>query len=169
MLKDMHKRAYVSIFDVCIIFRLVSAYEDRALGLSESGEMIGEVKNKTFPEFVDHVVRDCKYHPCNEHWEPQYIHCNYCDIRYDIIGRVETLEDDLEYIAEVNNFKSDLHRIKDELHVHQTFKREIGINEKTDKIKRYFMQLNSTQVNNIYRMYKIDFEMFGYSTEPYHP
>ena len=160
---------YVSIFDVYFICRLVSAYEDRALGLSESGEMVGAVKHKTFPEFVDHVVRDCKYHPCNEHWEPQYIHCNYCDIRYDIIGRVESLKDDLEYIAEINNFKSDLYRIKDDLHVHPTFKREIGIKGKTEKIKRYFMQLNSTQVHNIYRMYKIDFEMFGYSTEPYHP
>ena len=115
---------------------------------------------------MDHVVKDCKYHPCNEHWEPQYMHCNYCDIRYDIIGRVETLEDDLEYIAEVNHFKSDLDRIKDDLHVHPTFKKKVDV---TEKIKRYFMQLNSTQAYNIYRMYKIDFEMFGYSAESFHP
>ena len=93
---------------------------------------------------MDHVVKDCKYHPCNEHWEPQYMHCDYCDIRYDIIGRVETLEDDLEYIAEVfvilmNYFKLD--RIKDGLHVHETFKRKIGITEETEKIKRYLMQV----------------------------
>ena len=117
---------------------------------------------------MDHVANDCKYHPCNEHWEPQYIHCNYCNIRYDIIGRVETLEDDLEYIAEVNNFKFDLYRIKDGLHVHPTFKRKSGIKEPAEKIKHYFMQLNATQVYKIYHMYRIDFEMFGYSTEPYH-
>ena len=117
---------------------------------------------------MDHVVNDCKYHPCNEHWEPQYIHCNYCNIRYDIIGRVETLEDDLEYIADVNNFKSHLYRIKDGLHVHPTFKKKIGIKETAEKIKHYFMQLNATQVYKIYHMYRIDFEMFGYSTEPYH-
>ena len=69
------------------------------------------------------------------------MHCDYCDIRYDIIGRVETLEDDLEYIAEVNDFKSDLYRIKDDLHVHPTFKRKIGITEETEKIKRYLMQV----------------------------
>ena len=117
---------------------------------------------------MDHVVKDCKYHPCNEHWEPQYMHCDYCDIRYDIIGRVETIEDDLEYIAEVNNFKSDFYRIKDGIHVHPTFKRKSGIKEPAEKIKHYFMQLNATQVHNIYHLYKIDFELFGYSTEPYH-
>ena len=114
---------------------------------------------------MDHVLKDCKYQSCNEHWEPQYIHCEYCDIRYDIIGRVESLKDDLEYIAEINNFKSDLYRIKDDLHVHPTFKRKISVKE---KIKRYFMQLNGTQVHNIYHMYKIDFEMFGYSNVSYH-
>ena len=96
------------------------------------------------------------------------MHCNYCDIRYDVIGRVESLEDDLEYIAEVNNFKSDLYRVKDDLHVHPAFKRKINIKENTEKVKRYFMQLNTTQLSNIYHMYKIDFEMFGYSTESYH-
>ena len=44
-----------------------------------------------------------------------------------------------------------------------------GINEKTEKTKRYFMQLNTRQRKNIYQMYRIDFEMFGYSPEPYHP
>ena len=71
-----------------IIHRLVSSYEDRALGLTENGEILGAVKNKTFPEYVDHVVKECKYRACNEHWEPQYMHCNYCDIRYDFIGRL---------------------------------------------------------------------------------
>ena len=40
--------------------------------------------------------------------------------------------------------------------------------EKIEKTKSYFMQLNTKQKKNIYRMYKIDFEMFGYSPEPYH-
>ena len=129
---------------------------------------------------MDHVLKDCKYQSCNEHWEPQYIHCEYCDIRYDIIGRVENLDYDLEYIAMINDFTSDLYPIKDDLHVHrsgtkrfekptETFIRNNGIKEKIEKTKSYFKLLNSTQMNNIYHMYKIDFEMFGYSTKPYHP
>ena len=52
--------------------------------------------------------------------------------------------------------------------LHPTFKRKSGIKEPAEKIKHYFMQLNATQVHNIYHLYKIDFELFGYSTEPYH-
>ena len=166
--------------DINIIHRLVSSYEDRALGLTENGEILGAVKNKTFPEFVDHVLKECKHRACNEHWEPQYMHCNYCDIRYDMIGRVENLESDLEYIAMVKNFSRDLHTLKDNLHLHpsgvkrpetptKSFMKKNNMTEKIDKTKRYFMQLSTNQVNAIYNMYKIDFEMFGYSTEPYHP
>ena len=173
--------------DVSIIHRLVSSYEDKVLGLTAMGENKGKeavrmqaVKNRTFPEFVDHVLKDCKYRACNEHWEPQYMHCNYCNIRYDMIGRVENLENDLEYIAMVKNFSRDLHNLKDNLHLHpsgvkrpetptESFMKKNNMTEKIDKTKRYFMQLSTNQVKAIYNMYKIDFEMFGYSTEPYHP
>ena len=128
---------------------------------------------------MDHVLKEWKQHSCNEHWEPQYMHCDYCDIRYDIIGRVENLEKDLEYIALVNNFTSDLYSLKDDLHMHPSgtkrFERpaeNVGKTrsnrEKIEKTKRYFMLLNTTQVSSLYRMYEIDFEIFGYSIEPYH-
>ena len=107
------------------------------------------------------------------------MHCDYCDIRYDIIGRVENLEKDLEYIAMVNNFTSDLLSLKNDLHMHPSgakrFERPTAsvlkpnvMKGKMEKTKRYFMLLNTTQVGNLYRMYEIDFEIFGYSTEPYH-
>ena len=47
--------------------------------------------------------------------------------------------------------------------------KENGMKEKAEKTKRYFMQLNTKQRNDIYNMYKIDFEMFDYSPVPYHP
>ena len=96
-----------------------------------------------------------------------------------MIGRLENLGKDLRYIASDNNFTSDLTSSKIDLHVHSSgakrfekppkdvlkMKRE---KEKIEKTKRYFMMLNSTQLENLYQMYKIDFEMFGYSFEPYH-
>ena len=129
---------------------------------------------------MDHVVKCGKYHSCNGHWEPQYMHCDYCNIRYDVIGRLEYLENYLEYISIVNNFNSDLNFIKDDLHMHQSGTKKLekpiemsirknGTIGKTEKTKSYFKQLTTTQLKNIYHMYKIDFEMFGYSPEPYHP
>ena len=47
--------------------------------------------------------------------------------------------------------------------------KENGMKEKIKKVRDYFMQLNIKQKKNIYQMYRIDFEMFGYSPEPYHP
>ena len=54
----------------------------------------------------------------------------------------------------MNYFKSDLDRIKDGLHVNETFKRKIGITEETEKIKRYLMQVLKyiTFVTCIYRL-----------------
>ena len=106
--------------------------------------------------------------------------CDYCHIRYDIIGRLENLEDELEYIAAVNNFTSDLHSVKDNLHMHVSGTKPLeipkkhlikknGMIDKIKKVKNYFMQLSIKQKKNIYHLYEIDFEMFGYSPEPYHP
>ena len=80
----------------------MSAYEDKALGLSENGEVFGGIKNKTFPEFIDHILREWKFHSCNEHWRPYYMHCDYCDINYTMIGRMEDMENDLKYLAHKN-------------------------------------------------------------------
>ena len=32
---------------------------------------------------------------------------------------------------------------------------------------KYFAQLNTYQLEQLYEMYKVDFEMFGYKLEPY--
>ena len=49
--------------------RLVSAYEDKALGLSDYGEVFGFVANLTFPKFIDKVLNQNPYivHPTEDH------------------------------------------------------------------------------------------------------
>ena len=107
------------------------------------------------------------------------MHCDYCDIRYDIIGRVENLENDLKYIAFYNNFSSDLKSLKGDLHIHpsgtkrfekptKNISRKTYAKGKIEKTKSYFMLLNTTQIDNLYRMYQIDFEIFDYAAEQYH-
>ena len=137
------------------------------------------MKVKTFPEFIDYVLNDCKSYECNEHWQPQYMHCDYCEIKYDIVGRVESLEVDLKYIAHMNNFTSLLPEDENKYHVHPsggdrfspapdvTKSDLMKERKKIEKVKRYFSLLNSTQLKDLYNMYQIDFEMFGYTEEPY--
>ena len=39
--------------------------------------------------------------------------------------------------------------------------------EKDVKVTNYFAQLDTYQLEQLYEMYKVDFEMFGYKLEPY--
>ena len=163
----------------CLKYRIVSAYEDKVLGRSENGEIFGGLQNKTFPQFIDHILKEWRGHQCNEHWQPQYMHCDFCEINYDIIGRVESLEDDLNYIAHMNNFTTLLPEDKNKFHVHpsggERFSPAPDLSKsdlmkrrkKTEKVKHYFKLLNSSQLNGLYNMYQIDFEIFGYTEKPY--
>ena len=128
-------------------------------------------------------MNDCKSQPCNEHWQPQYLHCDVCEINYDFIGHVETLEDDLKYIAHINNFSSSLKNDEHKLHLHPSGARMlvskksplivsqdtklIDSKRKKENALRYFSMLNSSQLQGVYDMYKIDFKIFGYSEYPY--
>ena len=111
----------------------------------------------------------------NEHWRPYYQQCDYCDIKYNFIGRVENFENDFSYVAKMTNIP--LHTLPDKLfHVHPSgsdrryfVPRKISKKEKNKKVIDYFGQLNDLQLQQLYDMYKVDFEMFGYKlpTLPY--
>ena len=110
------------------------------LGLSENGEVFQFLSNKSFPEFIDYVCA-----VGNEHWQPFYMHCNYCGINYEMIGRMETLDDDLIYIAQENNFTHRLLNGTSKYHLHPTggtrfsSRKEILSKHNYDeKMKKYF-------------------------------
>ena len=101
------------------------------------------------------------------------MHCDYCGIKYDIIGRIESFENDLQYIANKNNITSLLPKEKSKYHIHpsggQQYSRPKSISrlDKNEKVIDYFSMLNANQLHGLHNMYKIDFELFGYSTHPY--
>ena len=96
-----------------------------------------------------------------------------------MVGRVETMDEDLKYIAHVNNFTSSLSNNKRKFHVHPSGVKRftspknvqenelIDSNKKTKKTIKYFSMLTVNQLQALYRMYQIDFEIFGYSQHPY--
>ena len=158
-----------------IIFRLVSTYEDKILGLSENGEKWWKNKpHHTFSEFINRVLSEWrKNKSANEHWRPYYINCDYCDIKYDFIGRVETFERDFNFVSQIANIS--LHSLPENaLHYHPSGSEEryavpkkLSKEEKVAKVANYFAQLQDWQLEQLYEMYKVDFEMFGYKLEPY--
>ena len=107
------------------------------------------------------------------------MHCDFCEINYDIVGHVETLKEDLKYIAKVNNFTSLLPNNERKFHVHPsgvkqfTSPKDIQENKiveskrKKETTIKYFSMLNFNQLQALYNMYQIDFEIFGYSQHLY--
>ena len=166
---------YEDNIDLNLFYRLVSAYEDKALGLTELGQTFQMVKNKTFPEFINLVLRQWtrRRGSCNEHWRPYYMHCDYCHIKYDMIGYLESMEPDLKYLAYRSNITLPLNKGDSRYHNHPSGRHryfppnKISQEEKDKKVISYFSQLNATQLINLYNMYRIDFEMFGYSVRPF--
>jgi len=142
------------------------------LGLTEVG-----LKNYTFPAFITRILSEwTSKHTANEHWRPYYVNCDYCDIKYDFIGRVENFEYDFNYIAKKANIS--LHSLPENIiHYHASGShksysalRPVSKNDKDEKVINYFSQLNVGQLEGLYNMYKVDFEMFGYKLYPYvHP
>ncbi|KAH9488097.1 Carbohydrate sulfotransferase 11 [Bulinus truncatus] len=56
----------------------------------------------TFIEFIEHLIDPLKRILVNGHWRPFHELCNPCKVRYDFIGKLSTMEEDLAYILQVN-------------------------------------------------------------------
>ena len=85
----------------------------------------------TFPGFVDHVLNEYKESDCYKsynlpcfnidvHWRPYNARCSYCDIPYNVIGRIETFEEDIKYILLKQNLTHLISLDATQLHVHNT-------------------------------------------------
>lgn len=90
--------------------RLVSSYQDKAIHMNYSGwrQQCLKFTSKTplkrnnlpnFDQFVDFVLE--KFHKnlhIDVHLMPFWNQCDFCQIDYDVIGKVETSTEDTEYI-----------------------------------------------------------------------
>ena len=151
--------------------RLVSAYKDKVLSnnglffknkLGNTAALRWYQNNKSFPAFVDLVLNGYKGKSVrNGHWDPITPHCRYCDIEYDVIGRVETFKEDVKYIVIKSNLQNVL----------PLEKSAVAMNSKktlsTYSTHDYFSQLSKEEIENLYKFYQLDFELFGYDVTSY--
>lgn len=95
------------------------------------------------------------------HWIPFYRRCDYCNIDYDFIGKVETFNEDVKFIFEKSGLDKTL---KDQ------FKKQMHANAPHDntRISSYFKNVNYDKIMKLYHFFQIDFEMFGYNLEDLH-
>ena len=110
----------------------------------------------SFSQFVDYLLRE-EVREYNDHWVPYWLHCHVCEMEYDVIGKMDTLEEDMAFIAETSGLAST------NISLPWANRRAQG---QQDSIN-YFRQLDLARTRRLYEIYRPDFEMFGYSVAPY--
>ena len=146
----------------------MSAFENKILERSDPGyQELADRLKANFSTFADHILRQsqqeggCGIWSCrlDVHWMPYVSRCAYCALSYDLIGKVETFGADVAGVLRRANISSAA--IAPDL---RTNRRKA--NNLTGK--EYFSRLLTTpQRRSLFEMYRLDFEMFGYSASEY--
>ena len=79
--------------------------------------------------------------------------------RFNVIGTFETIKEDVEYIIEATNLDVDISSFPWTNKKSQDTEEPISF--------KYFKQIDAKSVQKLFNIYKIDFEMFGYSAVDY--
>ena len=112
--------------------------------------------NISFVEFLTYIITVSKKHgrkALNYHWAPVTIICDPCTIKYDILGKFETLYEDSQ---EILNYVQG----KDSRVTVEFPKGEPRI--KTDSCNEAFSHIPLNMRNDLYELYKEDFILFDY-------
>jgi len=63
----------------------------------------------TFPEYVKYLIHSEKTNTFrNRHFFPMHKHCAPCVVQYDVIGKLETMRNDTDYIYDVLNIRHNM-------------------------------------------------------------
>ena len=84
-----------------------------------------------------------------------------CIIRFNVIGKFETMKEDVEYIIDASNLNISSSRFP-RVNSHSSHSKDHKLLS-----LRYFRDIDVESVKKLYDIYKIDFEMFGYSVDEY--
>ena len=131
--------------------RIIKQYRPNA-----SNESLVKGHDVTFKEFVQ-FLNDLPPVPrerYDEHWRPIVDLCHPCNIKYDFIGKYETLKDDTQAVMS----KAKLTQL-----AHLFPSRRCSSHNKTKNlIEKYTGQLTEEELMHLYQLYALDFKMFKY-------
>lgn len=123
-------------------------------GTTKSVSNQSEDDKPTFSSFVDYFIANLKFDPKAT---PTLSKCEMCALSYDVIAKMDTFNEDRNYILAQTN----LDRV---LHVKQVPRTQ-------DSAHRLALELFSTlsreQILQLVKIYKVDFEAFSYTFEDF--
>ncbi|KAL7632348.1 UNVERIFIED_CONTAM: hypothetical protein RMT77_017351 [Armadillidium vulgare] len=110
----------------------------------------------TWREFIRYIIKT-PVTSLDLHWRPIFAVCSPCAIKFDAIVKLEHYSEEIRYIFHVTGLKEKLEPIW--LHKNN--------NNTSSLLKLYFNQLSKEEINKLYEIYKLDFELFGYKFGKY--
>jgi len=108
----------------------------------------------TFEDFVNFLVGDPQFDAYYDgHWKSFDSHCQPCLFNYDVIVKMESIEEDMQFLRK----KLKVPEMYNEVFL-WTRNRKVQHNETA-----LFRQIPHHLVEKLYRKYATDFQLFGYS------
>ena len=83
---------------------------------------------------------------------PYFERCDPCHIEYDFLGKLETADHDFDALLSVNGLSELKPRLK-----------HLNARNESRFVEQFFIQLERNQIMALYRLYRFDFELFGYN------
>lgn len=124
-----------------------------------AGRPSGSMVVASFPQFVQFLLDEtAKKHKLDEHWTPSSSFCTPCLVPFDVFAKVETLQEDGNYIA----FSSGINHIIKPKRINRS--RDAPTKDVTNK---FLCQLSNQQMEGLIQLYKLDLEMFQYDVSNY--
>lgn len=114
--------------------------------------------------YLRHLIDTDLRTRADDHWIPYYLFCTPCMVKYNIIGKLETMMEDQMFIIHVANLQDQITpRWR-----HKTNPFAASTEGVSEVAKVYFSQLSENEVRELYKKYQLDFELFGYSEKEYY-
>ncbi|XP_064076760.1 carbohydrate sulfotransferase 11 [Vanessa tameamea] len=131
--------------------RIIKAFRENPS--NESLEYGHDVTFKEFALFLTNRSKELADVVNNEHWQPITSLCHPCLIKYTLVGKYETLLDDsLLALHTINASQIQFPRLA----------RTSGTSE---KLRKYFSQLDLPLIRKLYKLYKYDYKIFSYDLD----
>lgn len=107
----------------------------------------------TFANFIQYLLdpHTEKLAPFNEHWRQVYRLCHPCQIDYDFVGKLETLDEDAAQLLQ-------LLKVDAQVHFPPSYRNRTASSWEDD----WFAKIPLAWRRQLYKLYEADFVLFGY-------
>ena len=152
------------MFSFCFRFVDSIAYPSRTMQwMLDAFDLRSQVRlpdKISFYQFVTFVLDELKEEKMSHgtlHWLPFSKFCGLCQVRFDFIGKLETLDSDLKLLKKKfpEKFRTTFTEIFAE-------KKNASVGKTRKQVENYFGQLPKRLILDLYEAYKDDFLIGGY-------